>query len=107
VHPLAFRQQAAGHDLPREDAIGIATFPKPAERADLKDAAGPLFRVGNDPSFADEAGHRFFAEDVFPRFHRGDGNERVPVRRRADGDAVDILAVEDVAEVGVPGLVVG
>ena len=56
-------------------------------------------------AFLDRQGQGFFAVDVAPRLHRGDRRQRVPVVDRADGHRVEILAVEQLAEVVVLGAI--
>ena len=78
-----------------------------AECADLKDAAVTFRGIDHGAALGDEARHRLLAHHVLAGLHRGDRNQRVPVRRRGDGDHVDVLAFEHAAEVGVERLVVG
>jgi hypothetical protein len=106
-HGRAVLDQTALHDLAGEDVVLVPAGAEPAEGADLEDAPVPFLRLGHRAAFRDEAGHGLFAEHVFAGFHGGDGNERVPMWRRGDGDQVNILALQHAAEVGVSGLVVG
>ena len=101
VDPLAVSQQAALHDLVREDVVPVPTRAESAEGAHLQHPAIAVHRVDERPAFADAARQRLLAQDVLARLGRRDADERVPVRRRGDGDQIDILAIQHAAKIGV------
>ena len=71
----------------------------PLLRAHLDDAVVAAGRVDHHPPFADGERERLFDVDVLARLAGQHGRDRVPVIRRADDHRVDVLAIEDAAEV--------
>ena len=80
---------------------GLGLALEHGEELDGEAAAGGLGRVEHAPGVDVGAGHGLLAEDVLARLERGDGHGRVVVVVQADVDGVDVVAGEQVAEVGV------
>ena len=74
--------------------------------AHREDPIGLLHRLGNPACLVDGVGHRLFAVDVLAGFHGVDRHPGVPVVRRGDQEAVDVLALQQAAVIlGDPVLV--
>ena len=75
--------------------------------AALEDALVLLDRVAHGPALGDGQRQRLLAIDVLAGLRRQDDGHGVPVVRRADQDGVDVLAIEQFAEIdeGVAALV--
>ena len=81
---------------------GIAEMRRAALlRAHLDDAIVAARGVDHDAALADGERERLFDVDVLARLARHDRRQRVPVIGRADDHRVDVLAIEDAAEVAV------
>ena len=74
-----------------------------ALRADLHHAAVLACRGHHLPALPDVVGERLFHVDVLAGLARPYGRQGVPVVGRGDGDRIDLLVVERLAEVGVGG----
>ena len=92
-------EPAALHDRDRleEQQVVLAAL----LRADLEHAARFLHGVADAEAFFDRERERLFAVHVAAGPQRGDGDRHVPVVGRADGDDVRLLALEQLAVVGV------
>ena len=93
-------QQPAFEDL--ADLVGAVT----ALPFDLKDAAESLLGVGHRAAFRDESRHRFLAHHVLAGLHGRDRDQGVPAGMGGDGHHLDVLPLEQQAEVDVVLLVV-
>ena len=106
-------------NLERTPRIGLVNGQRPAQqtavvrpgqqicgrargvRAVAETATVAADRLDHCAALADGARERLLAIDGLTSLGCHDGHHRVPVRRRADEHLVDVLPVEDVAEVGV------
>ena len=81
----------------------------PLLAAGLEDALVLARRVDAPLALGERERERLLAVDVLARLARLDRRDRVPVLRRGDADGVDVLARDQLAEVGVrvAALVVG
>ena len=104
--PVA-EDQAAGHvdvaDQPVPHVVdGLAHRLRAAElHAVLDDPAMLLGRLDHLPPFVDVVAPRLLDVHVLARLAGPDRRQGVPVVGRRDADHVDVLAVEDAAEVGL------
>ena len=83
------------HELDRLDH----RRPAAVHRADLHDLVVALRGVDHLPAFPHGVRRGLLDVDVLAGLQRPDGRERVPVVRHGDDDGVDVLVVEDAAEV--------
>jgi hypothetical protein len=67
-----------------------------ALKADLYDAVACGGRLDHRPAFANVVGQRLFAIDVQALFQRGDEDQRMPVRGRADDHRVQSVQFEQI-----------
>ena len=70
-------------------------------RADLADGVVLLDGVADGEALRQVQRHRLLQVDVLAGFAGGDGDERVPVRRRGDDDGIQIGLLQHLAEVAV------
>jgi hypothetical protein len=68
-------------------------------RADLDPPFRALRGVVEPEALLERVRHRLLDVDVLPRFHRVDGDRRVPMVRGRDDDDVDVLVLEELAVV--------
>ena len=69
--------------------------------AGLQDALIATHGVDEGERLVDVVGERLFTIDVFASIQCSDGDEGVPMVRRGDDDGVDVLALQQLAEVGI------
>ncbi len=69
--------------------------------AGLEHALGLPLNFDDTLAFVDGQGKRFFAINILARFHRGDGNQRVPVVNRAADDGIDVFTLQQLAKIGI------
>ena len=100
-HDLDLAQPAAPDDLGR--LAEIAEDVGPLLAAGLEDAVVLPGRVDAPLALGQRQRERLLAVDVLARLHRLDRRDRVPVLGRGDADRVDVLAADQLAEVGVRG----
>ena len=74
-----------------------------ALRAHLDHAAVLAGRGDHLPAFPDVVGQRLLDVDVLARLAGPDGGQGVPMVGRGDDDGVDVLVVEQLADVAVDG----
>src|SRR5262249_1911974 len=97
--------EAAGHadlaDLAGADEVdgGAHAGHAAALRAGLADAVELAGRLDDAPALADVVADRLLDVDVLAVLQRPDGRQGVPVVRRGDGDDVDRLVFDDLADV--------
>ncbi len=84
--------QLAGH----EKIYGRALL-----RARLEYPVVPAHGLDDLAAFGDRIGQRLLQEDVFAGVGGGDGNRRVPMVGSDDEDPVDVLAAQQLAEIGI------
>ncbi len=65
--------------------------------SNLRDAPVSLRGLRHEFGFVGKAAHRFLAIDIFARDHRLDGDNRVPLRGRADNDGVNRVVFKEFA----------
>ena len=81
---------------PRADALVRAAL-----RAGLDDAVVFARRLDHLAAFPDVVRDRLLDVDVLARLAGPDDDQRMPVVRRGDGDGVDVLVFEQLADIGV------
>ena len=100
-----FEAQAASH-IHLADAALLDEFdgfahdrPAAVHRADLDDLVVASRGLDHPAPLGDRVRGRLLDVHVLARLERPDGGERVPVIRRGDDDAVDVLVIEHAAEI--------
>ena len=84
----------------------IAAGAKPPEGANLEHTIVSLKGIHHRASLSDEARHRFLAQHILARFRCCDGNERMPMRRRGDGNQINVLALQHAPKIRVDFFIV-
>ena len=89
-------------DVPLADQLSDAHADreKPQLVVDHGHGANPLRDALHVSGFGQVSGHRFFAEDMLPRFERGNYHAVMEVRRGGDDDGVDVAVADELAKVG-------
>ena len=83
-----------------DHAGGAELAPGALHGAGLEDAFEFFLSLHDQQRFLDGIGQRFFAVDILSGLHGGAGDVGMPVIGSCDADGVDLLILDDVAEIG-------